>query len=226
MKRILSFFVTPFIRLILRVICRIDAAELETLPGKGPYIIVMNHVNFLEVPVIYTFLSSRNPSSLVKEETWKNPFLGFLGHIWNAIPLKRGVADFGAFKAAEQVLKSGGILIIAPEGTRSLDGILRKGHPGAAFLAMRNRVPIYPAVHFGGEGFFEKLKRFKRTRLQWRVGAPFVVIPEKGGHLHQKITDEIMGRIASLLPEAQRGIYAEEALAVPTHLRLCGAKDV
>jgi 1-acyl-sn-glycerol-3-phosphate acyltransferase len=218
--------VTTAIRLILRILCRVDADELERLPGTGPYLIVVNHVNFLEVPMLYTFIAPRvAPArlySLIKVETWKNPFLRFLAGIWYAIPIERGTSDFSAFRAANRALEARNVLILAPEGTRSGDGVLRGGHPGAIVLALHNRIPVYPVVHVGGHLLYHNLLRLRRTPFRFRVGEPFRVDLPRGtrlrASLRRQITDETMGRIAALLPREQRGRYLEEAEREPAYL--------
>lgn len=220
-KRFLHFTVTGFIYILLNILCKVDRSALSKLPEKGPCIFVINHVNFLEVPMIYTCLQPRIVHSLIKIETWKNPFLRFLAGIWHAIPIKRGIADFSAFSAAEAVFKNNGILIMAPEGTRSKTGILQRGHAGAVLLAVHNNVPIYPLVHSGGEKLYANMKRLRRTKFTFHVGKPFF-IDTKGEKLdfslRQKLTTQLMCRIAQLLPAEQRGHYAFEDLDAAPNL--------
>ncbi|HOE07713.1 MAG TPA: lysophospholipid acyltransferase family protein [Treponemataceae bacterium] len=221
-KRFIHFTVTGFIYIVLSILCKVDKSEISRLPEKGPCLFVTNHVNFLEVPLIYTCVQPRIVHSLIKMETWKNPFLRFLAGIWHAIPIKRGTADFSAFSAAEQVFKNEGILIMAPEGTRSKTGILQRGHAGAVLLAVHNNVPIYPLVHTGGEKFYTNLKKVRRTAFKFHVGKPFY-INTNGEKLdsafRQKLTTQLMSRIAVLLPEEQRGHYAFENLDFTPNLR-------
>ncbi len=225
--QIIPRFVTTVIRGILHVLCRIDARELEKLPRRGPYLIVVNHVNFLEVPILHIFIQRRvqprRACSFIKSETWSNPFLRYLAGIWHAIPLRRGAADLSAFQAAREVFRRGDILMIAPEGTRTGNGVLRRGHPGAVLLATKNDVPIYPVAHLGGHRLYENLRRLRRTPFTLSVGAPFYVeVPENGTlrrSLRREVTDEMMGRLAVLLPPVYRGEYRAAAENEPRHLR-------
>ena len=76
------------------MLCRVKAEQLKRVPSRGPLIIVSNHINFLEVPIIYTRLQSDSPKTgFVKVETWENPFLGPLFSLWGAIPIRRGEAQ-------------------------------------------------------------------------------------------------------------------------------------
>lgn len=213
LKRFIHFSVTGIVYILLNILCKIDKEELKKIPLKGPCLFITNHVNFLEVPILYTCLQPRVLHSLIKSETWENPFLRFLAGIWYAIPIKRGVSDFSAFSAAEKVFKENGMLIMAPEGTRSGTGILQRGHAGAVLLAVHNNLPVYPIIHTGGEDFYKNIKRLKRTTFRFKVGTPFVFDTE-GASLNSamrtKLTTQMMCRIAQLMDEDKRGHYENE----------------
>jgi 1-acyl-sn-glycerol-3-phosphate acyltransferase len=205
-------FVTRSIRGILHLLCRIRLEDLDTLPEDGPCIVAVNHINFLDVPLVFTHLYPRQTSSLVKSETWDNFFLAKLADLWNGIPLDRNSTDFNALRSAEARLKEGHILIVAPEGTRSGHGRLQRGNPGIVLFALRHRIPVYPVVHYGEESFHSNIKRLKRTAVTLRAGRPFLVVPPEGrvnSEVRQAIADEMMDYLASLLPPAYRGYYSE-----------------
>ena len=205
--------VTRGIKALLQVLCRINREGVDEVPQQGPLIVVMNHINFLEVPLIYTHLYPRPSSSLVKAETWENPVLGRLANLWSGIPLTRSATDFTALRTAEARLKVGQLLYVAPEGTRSYTGLLQRGNPGVVTLALKSGAPIVPVVHFGGESFWYNVKRLRRTPVTLRAGRPFrIKVPSGGGNrrLRQEIVDEVMKYMASLLPADYRGYYAAE----------------
>lgn len=227
----MSFFghaVTLTIKGLLRLLCRFRMEGLETIPPHGPLIVVVNHINFLDVPLLYTSLYPRQTSSLVKAETWDNFLLGKLGNLWNGIPLQRDSTDFSALRSAEQRLRDGHILMVAPEGTRSYDGQLGRGKTGVVALALRAGVPILPVLHFGGENFWANLKRLRRTPVTLRVGEPFRIEPPAGrvnAELRQKIVDEMMENMAALLPPSYRGAYAGRAEREYSYLRMMSFAD-
>ncbi len=202
--------VTGTIKGLLGILCRVDGQELAKLPKQGPLILAVNHVNFLDAPVVFTHGLPRPITALVKIETWDSPFLGPLFTLWGGIPIRRGEADLAAFQAAREALEAGKILAVSPEGTRSGNGVLQKGLPGIVLLAARTRAPIIPLVVYGHENFWSNIKRLRRTDFHICVGEPFYLKTEGVSldkETRQQMTDEIMHRIAALLPDKYHGVY-------------------
>lgn len=219
-----AYVVAPLVRAILSLTCRVDRSELAKVPRKGPLIIVTNHINFLEAPLLYSFLYPRDIAGFAKVETWRNPFLGMLATIWECVPVDRDANDMSAMRHALEALARGKMLNVMPEGTRSLDGRLGRGHGGVVAMALRSGAPIVPVAHFGGESFWRNLKRGKRTRVRIRVGEPFRLREPESGRAktsRREAAEEIMLRIAELLPPEYRGEYAGRE---PTSFQLLPAK--
>jgi 1-acyl-sn-glycerol-3-phosphate acyltransferase len=204
--------VTSSIKSFTRILCKVDGSQLNNVPQNGPLIIASNHINFIEVPLVYTHLQPREITGFVKAETWENPAMGFLFDLWGGIPIQRGEADSDAFRNALTALKQNKILAVAPEGTRSRDGKLKQGQPGIVTLAHLSDAPILPLVYFGGEKLHDNLYKLRRTDFHIRVGRAFILsFPDKklDRDLRIKMVDEIMYQIASLLPTEYRGYYAD-----------------
>ncbi len=204
--------VTYSIKGITRILCNVDDTQLSSVPTHGPLILACNHINFIEVPLLFTHLQPRPVTGFAKAETWDNPAMAFLFNLWGAIPIQRGEADMRALRRALEVLKEGKILAIAPEGTRSGHGKLRSGHPGIVMLALWSDTPILPLVYFGGEGIRENLIHLKRTDFHIRVGKLFKLHASEGKvdrDIRKTMLDEIMYQMAGLLPEAYRGCYSD-----------------
>jgi 1-acyl-sn-glycerol-3-phosphate acyltransferase len=120
-----------------------------------------------------------------------------------------------------EALEQGDILAIAPEGTRNKTGILLKAHPGIVTLALRSGAPLLPVAHWGGENFGKNFKGLKRTDFHIRVGATFKLDPGNQRvtkEVRQQMTNEMMYRLAILLPEYYRGAYADVENATETFL--------
>lgn len=207
---------------LTRVLCRIDDAQLARVPARGPLILVANHINFLDAPLIYTHLLPRPVTGMAKSETWRNPLLAFLFDLGGAIPLRRGEADVGALRRGLAVLEAGHILAVTPEGTRSNHGCLQAGHAGVVLLALHSGAPLLPLAHYGGEGFRRNVARLKRTSFHLVVGRPFYLDARGQAvtrDVRQRMADEVMHQVAALLPPAYRGYYANLAAASETYLR-------
>lgn len=206
-----KWFITTILRIYLRLTTRLDAAELSKVPMQGPLIVISNHTGQIEVPFLATLLQPRKISGWGKAEAFDNWFLHWVFGAWDLIPVRRGEADMKALKDALRALENGYIFGVAPEGTRNKTGRLLRAHPGTVILALRSGAPILPVAHWGGEVFLKNLKRFRRTDFHVRVGEPFKIQVDGRvtAEMRQEIVDEMMVRIASMLPEEYRGEYSD-----------------
>jgi len=199
------------IKSILTILCRIDSSEFyEALSSNKPMLVIFNHVNFLEVAIIATHSYPIYVSGLVKSETWKNPIFAFIFNTYKGIPIDRVGAFSESFKRVHEAIDNGFYVFISPEGTRSKDGILGKGKAGIIQLAMEANIPILPVAHHGGENIWRNIRRLRRTPFEFKAGRPFRIRYDgkPGRDDREKIMTEVMGQIASLLPEQKRGIYS------------------
>ena len=214
-----AYYLSPKHRLVnvlvkwaMSLICRVDAEQLQKVPKKGPMIVITNHINFLDAPILYTHTQPRPMRGFAKIETWDSAFLGFLFTTWNAIPVRRGEADVKAVRQGVAALNEGHFLCIAPEGTRSNHGRLQKGHAGMVTFAQLSGAPFMPIVHYGCENYRLNLPKLKRTDFKILVGEPFKLKFKKRKVTHderEQMTDEIMYSMAKLLPPKYRGEYAD-----------------
>jgi len=212
MKYAFRDFVTRVIKAIIDVLCDIHGEELLKIPATGPLILASNHVNFLEAVIFFTYTPPRPITAIAKVETWDSPILGPLFSLWGAIPIKRGEADRAAYEASLKALKDNKILAILPEGTRSKDGRLQKGQPGIVLLAARSNAFIQPGVVYGQENFWPNFRRLRRTKIFIKIGETFKLKTEDMSFdrdTRQKMADEVMYRMAELIPEEYRGVYAD-----------------
>ncbi|MFT3894144.1 MAG: lysophospholipid acyltransferase family protein [Anaerolineales bacterium] len=173
-------------------------------------IVISNHTGQIEVPVYFALLQPRKFTGWAKVETWDNWFLNAIFNLWGMIPIRRGEADTAALRKAEEVLANGMIFGIAPEGTRNKTGRLLRAYPGAVLLAVRTGVPILPIAHWGAENYLTNLKHLKRTDFYMRVGDIFRLKVDGvkiKGDIRQQIADEMMYRVAELMPQEYRGAY-------------------
>lgn len=213
--------VVGFFKGLTSLLCRIDDAELEKVPQKGPLIIFTNHVNLLEIPILYTHLQPRRVHGMLLAERWKLPVLNWALDVSETIPLHRGEADITAVRKGLEYLQNGEMLVIAPEGTRSHDGRLGLARPGVVLLALHSRVLLLPVAYFGAEKYKENLRKLRRADFHIRVGKPFHL--ETGGEkvtgaVRQHMLDEMMVQLAAILPPEYRGVYADMGKSTTCYL--------
>ena len=109
-------------------------------------------------------------------------------------------------------LEQGQIVIIAPEGTRNKTGRLLRAKAGVVPLALKSGAPLRPLVYYGHEGFNDNVRRLKRSEIHIVVGEPFRLDAhgvQVTKEVRQAMADEIMLKLAALLPPANRGVYAD-----------------
>ena len=209
MKRFLRWL----IHAVLRLITKIEIVGYENLPRKNGFVIAVNHLGFLDAPMAYYALDDWNLFIPVAEKWEKNPFLKWLGKHLNFIFIDRFNPDLKAMREMMKRMAEGQTLVIAPEGTRARDEKMAQGKPGVAYLASKMGWEIVPVAISGTEDrlLLQNLKRLRRAPILLKAGKPFVLPPfpkENREQALQEYTDEIMCRIAVMLPEKNRGYYA------------------
>lgn len=202
------------IRFLFNLLSHVHVQGIENIPRQGGAILASNHLGRLDAPLGFCLLERQDSTSLVADKYKNSPFFRWIVDTTGGIWINREDADLPAMRAARDLLKKGGLLGIAPEGTRSRNGKLGPAKTGVAYLADKVDVPIIPIAIYGTEKAFQELYRFKRPHLYVNFGEPFYLPPldrkdrEAG---MQRNTDEIMCRIAAMLPEEYRGVYENHA---------------
>lgn len=209
--------------LLMKALLRLDVAGLENIPAAGPVVIVINHIAFLD-PLMVCAVSPRLVIPMAKKEAFDSflwrPFLKLYG----AIPVQRGEADTRAVKAALQLLRQQGVILMAPEGTRSTTYQLQPGKEGAAMIALRSEAVIVPIGITGTHQIRANLTRCKRAPVRLAVGRPFRLRSTSANGRSSRaetaaMTQELMYRLARQLPSEFRGVYANLEEATETYLR-------
>ncbi len=199
------------VRFIMSIIADIELVGRENLP-EGNVLVAANHLGRLDTAVLLCVLDREDIIMAVAEKYKDHPLFGAIGRAVDAIWLNRFEADFAALREILVRMQKGGLMVIAPEGTRSKTEALQEGKMGAAFLASKSGYPVLPVALTGTEdrGVIENLKRFRRLKIKVVAGKPFVVEIPKGKGREEAMrlaTDEIMCQIAAMLPEKYQGVY-------------------
>lgn len=201
------------VRFIMNIIADVEIHGTEKLP-QGNVIIAANHLGRLDTATLLYILDREDLIMPVAEKYKNHPLYGAIGRAANAIWLNRFEADYSALLEILARMEKGGMLVIAPEGTRSKTEALQEAKLGVAFLASKSGYPVLPVAVTGTEdrSIIENLKHFRRSKIVVRAGDAFKIEIPKGKGREQAMreaTDEIMCQIGALLPEKYRGVYAE-----------------
>lgn len=202
------------LRFIINIVARVDVSGYENVPDTGNFVIATNHLGFLDLPMAFYALNRWDLFIPVAEKWEKVPFYRFLGKYFNFVFIDRFNPDVKALRKIMAQMDEGKNLVIAPEGTRSRVGSLIEGRPGVSYLATRLGHPIVPVALAGTEDkvIFGNLKRLKRSHIIVKAGPAFRLPPlprQNRDEALKQYTDEIMCRIAVMLPEKYWGVYAE-----------------
>jgi 1-acyl-sn-glycerol-3-phosphate acyltransferase len=205
---VLKVIMTP----VLRFVFQVRSEGTENVPRKGPVILASNHQSFID-SVFLPLVVRRRVTFVAKAEYFESRKTAWFFRAVGMIPLKRagGPASARALAAASEVLEGGGVLGIYPEGTRSPDGRLYKGHTGAARLSIQCHAPVVPVAQFGTAAvqpigsmwpkLFHRVEVKMGVPLRWEGGA-------EGTSELRQYTDRLMAAIASLSGQERVDRYA------------------
>jgi len=181
------------------VVWHLRVEGVDRLPSRGPYIIACNHPSEIDAPLLMaalplrlTFLASRHLQE-IPVIFWI--IRQFVDPVW----VRRELSDVGAIKASLHRLAAGEILVVFPEGRVIQDAELGPLHPGAAFLAIRGRVPVVPLVLIGAAKMLPLGARWPhRSALSIRIGTP-LASPDTDGDNARKLMEVIQAELRNLL---------------------------
>ena len=199
---------------VLGAMSRWEVKGRDQIPQSGGLIVASNHVSFWDPPLVGAAIL-REAHFLAKEELFSTPVLGPLIRSVNAIPIRRGMADLSGMSRAIASMKSGGALLMFPEGSRMRDGELHPARPGVGMMAVHADVPIVPCFISGSNRPRQWMVRRGRVRIwfgpvrPWRDLAGHETDLTPGRALYQRVGDAVMREIAMLkagqLNSASRG---------------------
>ena len=157
-KQLVLRFSRFLIRLLLRIFFGGRYNYRQPLPTEGPVIFASNHLSYLDPPTVGAGIGL-DVYFMAKSELFRNPLFGALIRFCNAVPVRRGVMDWGAVSRLREILNSGGAVLLFPEGARRLDGKLGEGKFGVGVLAQQTGAAIVPIYVRGTERLLDALLR-------------------------------------------------------------------
>lgn len=194
----------------------------ERMIENGPVILASNHQSYFDPPLV-GICSRRGVYYLARKTLLQIPVLGrLLPHI-NVILVDRDGNDMSALKSVIRTVKSGNGVVLFPEGTRSLDGLLQSGKAGIGLVIAKTRAPVQPMRIFGSfEAFPKGSGKIAMTPISVVVGEAIRFSDEEldsGNHggddrvLYQYLSDRVMAAIAQLeLPDSLPIVRSEAML--------------
>lgn len=187
-------FLDVVLGILFKIFLRLEVHGAENIPKTGPLVIASNHLSLLDPPVIGV-AAPRKVHFMAKSELFV-PVLGYIYKTLGAFPVNRGGADRAAIKHGIEILQSGEVLAIFPEGTRSKTGKLGKLEPGALMMAGKTGAVIVPTAVSGTD-----IKRCGRLwpKVVVKFGTP-VPFPPVGlnKEVLQDLTDKLTADIKAL----------------------------
>lgn len=197
MRRFLHDLILIIVKVIVKIILPYKVEGLENLPKEGGVIICLNHISMFD-PVFVVFSCPREVHFLSKAELFRIKPLAWLLRLFGAFPVKRGEADVGAINTAEEYIRSGEVVGIFVEGTRTKSPVGEPGRPksGAALIAAESSGTIVPAAVIYKKG---RMRIFNRVTI--RYGEPFEIEDDGSGNLRRRIraaTTTIFSKIVEL----------------------------
>ena len=198
---------------LIKLLSRSSVEGLENLPDSGAFLLAGNHMSMVDIPLGFAYLGDPNIRGWAAAKWSSHPLFAPIVNIGGGVFIRRGEVDRSSLREAIDWLKSGRPFALSPEGTRSRNGALQRGKTGAAYLAAEADVMVVPMGIIGTDQAFRILfQKLSRPELTLRIGKPFKLPPLAKNHRNASLrenTDEIMCRIANLLPSRYWGYYAE-----------------
>jgi 1-acyl-sn-glycerol-3-phosphate acyltransferase len=207
-------FLRWLIRFIFSLIAHVEVNGYEHLPKGGNCVVATNHLGFADVPIGLFALNRWDMFVMIGEKWEKVGLFRWARQYFNLIFIDRFNPDIKTLRKVISLMEKNNILVIAPEGTRSRTGALIEAKPGVSYLAAKLNRPIVPVGITGTEDevILANLKRLRRSHITVTAGPAFTLPPlprENREQALKQYTDEIMCRIAAILPEKYRGVYAD-----------------
>ncbi len=207
-------WIRRFIRLVIfKLLCKVEVTGVENVPDAGSSAIMMNHISLLDPVLVMGAVTHRFVIPMTKVENLANPLLRPFVQWWGAFSVNRGEIDRKALNNSIELMKSGQLILVAPEGTRSPEG-LKEPKDGLAFLTTKANAMLIPTAIMGAQDWEKKLKKFKRPHIQVNFGRPFRFKTEGRTRIPREeltqMTEEAMYQLAMAVTDpTKRGVYAD-----------------
>ncbi|MGI8972625.1 MAG: lysophospholipid acyltransferase family protein [Gaiella sp.] len=184
----------PTLGLAATLASRLQVYGRERVPRNGGLVIAANHFHWLD-PVVLGAASPRVVYYMAKIEAHRMPGLGAAIRAFGCFPVRRGESDRDAVRTMRRIVAEGHALGLFVEGSRQLSGVPGLVQPGAAMVAVQERVPVVPVAIHGSLGW--KPGNFKPVSIAWGEPIEFTDLP-RGGKGYKQASARIQSEIRAL----------------------------
>jgi 1-acyl-sn-glycerol-3-phosphate acyltransferase len=204
-------------RAVFSVAFQVTYTNTDCVPDTGGAILLMNHISLLDPVLCIAAVQQRFVLPMSKVENLRHPIIGPLVRFYGGYTINRGEVDRKALTSSIELIKSGQLILIAPEGTRQDNG-LTKPKDGLAYVATKADAVIVPAAISGAQRWTSELKKFRRALINVNFGRPFRF--KTGGRARiareelSEMSEQAMYQLAAAIQDpALRGVYSDLSLA-------------
>jgi long-chain acyl-CoA synthetase len=204
-----SFLSYHLLRLVFRLLCRLRVHGQSHVPEHGPCLIAPNHASYIDAFALGTalpFRLVRRLNFLGFQQFFRHPVTAMFGKAYRVIRVDADTYLFQALRASAYVLRRGELLVVFPEGARSIDGEIKAFKKGVAILAKELNLPLLPVRILGSFEIWPRGKRFPRVHPLTIIFGPPVTVQEllgedpipPGADLYDVIAARLRDRVAAL----------------------------
>ena len=199
------YFIRFCVCVWLKIWLRLESHGSKNIPAEGGVLLASNHVSYLDPPVVACGFRHRVVRFMARDTLFKGRIGGWFMRGVLCVPIDRTRGDVGALRKGIQLLKSGEVMAVFPEGTRSPDGEMKEAKGGMGFLIAKAGVPVVPVYVDGTYRAMPKgSNRIKPGKVRVYYGSPIqpseLPVAEKGRDAYHAIGAFVMDRIARLKP--------------------------
>ncbi len=205
----------PALRAVGSLLCRAEVTGQQHIPASGSTLLMMNHISIIDPVILTAVIEQRYVIAMAKSESAENPFTNFFINLWGNFTIQRGEIDRTALTSAIELLRDGNLVLMAPEGTRSPDGLIAP-RSGVAYIAHKAEATIVPAAVCGAQTWGNRLRHFRRAYARVHFGRAFrLSLPENQRltrSIREQMMQEAMYQLARAIPDDyahQRGVFSD-----------------
>ena len=195
------------------MLASVEIDGVKHIPRSGPLIIASNHVNWLDFPILVGMTGDafgHLPGRLgfAAAQRWKKLFHLYFKLIGQPVYFRKGQGELSELQRLTAILKAGGMVAVAPEGTFNRGSLIR-AKMGVVRLAVEGAAPVLPIAIHGQHGALGHWSRLRRLQVKISIGPAITLASDAVNQAaRQREVDRVMEALAELLPADYRGDYA------------------